>query len=93
MFGAGCGDDELSMQVFGRMLIWFSIILVAMAVLLIVAGRLGWLQGTPPADLGVRDGRLKPPSITPNSVSSQATLLSRTSAAQLRGHRALAGAG
>ena len=62
------------MQVFGRMLIWFSIILVSMAVLLIVAGRLGWLHGTPPADLGVRDGRLKPPSITPNSVSSQATL-------------------
>ena len=56
------------------MLIWLAITLAALAVLLIVAGRLGWLQGTPPADLGVRDGRLKPPSTTPNSVSSQATL-------------------
>ena len=27
-----------------------------------------------PADLGARDGRLKPPSQTPNSVSSQAAL-------------------
>ena len=27
-----------------------------------------------PGDLGVRDGRLKPPSTTPNSVSSQAAL-------------------
>ncbi|MEG0820751.1 MAG: DUF1499 domain-containing protein [Burkholderiaceae bacterium] len=32
----------------------------------------GWLAGTPPADLGVKDGRLKPPSATSNSVSSQA---------------------
>ena len=74
MLGAGCGDGELSMHVFGRMLIWLAIALAALAVLLIVAGRLGWLQGTPPADLGVRDGRLKPPSDTPNSVSSQAML-------------------
>ncbi len=35
---------------------------------------MGWLQGRPPQDLGVRDGRLKPPSDTPNSVSSQAGL-------------------
>jgi len=62
------------MPVFGRMLIWLAITLAALAVLLIIAGRLGWLQGTPPADLGVRDGRLKPPSGTPNSVSSQAAL-------------------
>lgn len=41
---------------------------------LLVAGRLGCLAGTPPADLGVRDGRLKPPSATRNSVSSQAAL-------------------
>ena len=40
----------------------------------IAAGRLGLLQGRPPTDLGVRDGRLKPPSTTPNSVSSQAAL-------------------
>ena len=42
--------------------------------LLFIAGWAGWLRGTPPADLGVRDGRLKPPSATDNSVTSQAAL-------------------
>jgi uncharacterized protein (DUF1499 family) len=46
-------------------------VLLAMAALLLVAGRLGVFAGKPPQDLGVRDGRLKPPSTTPNSVSSQ----------------------
>lgn len=36
--------------------------------------QLGALAGRKPADLGVREGRLKPPSPTPNSVSSQAAL-------------------
>ncbi len=39
---------------------------------LIVAGRLGHFAGSMPSDLGVRDGRLKAPSMTRNSVSSQA---------------------
>lgn len=56
------------------MLTGFFIIVAVLAVSLVAAGRLGWLQGTPPADLGVHDGRLKPPSMTPNSVSSQAAL-------------------
>ena len=34
----------------------------------------GWIGGNAPAGLGVHDGRLKPPSTTPNSVSSQADL-------------------
>ncbi len=42
--------------------------------LVIVAVQFGALSGTPPADLGVKAGRLKPPSPTPNSVSSQASL-------------------
>ncbi len=41
---------------------------------LVLAGQLGMLRGQAPADLGVREGRLKPPSNTPNSVSSQASL-------------------
>jgi uncharacterized protein (DUF1499 family) len=41
---------------------------------LFVAARLGLFSGQPPQDLGVRDGRLKPPSPTRNSVSSQAGL-------------------
>lgn len=39
-----------------------------------VATQLGALHGSRPADLGVQDGRLKPPSDTRNSVSSQADL-------------------
>ena len=53
---------------------WLVAIAVAAAALLLVAGRLGWLTGEAPDDLGVRDGKLKRPSRTPNSVSSQATL-------------------
>ena len=57
-----------------HMFTWLLIIAVSLAVLAVVAGQLGWLQGTPPADLGVHNGRLKPPSATENSVSSQAAL-------------------
>lgn len=48
------------------------IALLALAVGL--AAQLGLLRGRMPGDLGARDGRLKPPSTTPNSVSSQAAL-------------------
>ncbi len=53
---------------------WLLIVAVALAVMPVAAGQLGWLQGTPPTDLGVREGRLKPPSATENSVSSQTAL-------------------
>jgi uncharacterized protein (DUF1499 family) len=53
---------------------WLLIVIVVLAVGLVVAGQLGLLKGTPPTDLGVHDGKLKPPSSTPNSVSSQAGL-------------------
>lgn len=53
---------------------WLLIVAVSLAVLALAAGQLGWLQGAPPADLGVRNGRLKPPSLAENSVSSQAAL-------------------
>ena len=48
--------------------------LVLLAVLAVLAGQLGLLQGRPPAGIGVHDGRLMPPSNTDNSVSSQARL-------------------
>jgi len=48
-------------------------LLLGLVVLAHLAGRAGMLRGRPPV-LGVRDGRLKPPSRTPNSVSSQASL-------------------
>lgn len=56
-------------------LTWLILGVLGLAVALLAAGRLGLLSGTRPADLGVRDGRLKPPSATPNSVSSQAALV------------------
>lgn len=57
--------------------------IAALALLLglaLLAVQAGWLSGRAPADLGVRDGRLKPPSSTPNSVSSQADLHAGTDA-------------
>jgi len=58
------------------MLILTSLLLVVVviAVAAVVVGQMGLLQGRPPSNPGVRDGRLKPPSKTPNSVSSQARL-------------------
>ncbi len=47
---------------------------IAIAIMLVIAGQLGLLAGKTPNNLGVKDGRLKPPSRTPNSVSSQALL-------------------
>jgi uncharacterized protein (DUF1499 family) len=48
--------------------------LVGLPLLLLAAGQAGLLAGQAPDDLGVRDGRLKAPARTPNSVSSQAAL-------------------
>jgi len=53
---------------------WLVVGVVAVIALAVAAGQLGLLRGAAPTDLGVRDGRLKPPSPTPNSVSSQAAL-------------------
>ena len=50
------------------------VVLVVLTALAVVAGQLGMLRGTAPNDLGVTGGRLKPPSYTENSVSSQASL-------------------
>lgn len=47
---------------------------IALAIGLVIAGQLGMLSGKAPSNTGVKDGRLKPPSGTPNSVSSQALL-------------------
>jgi uncharacterized protein (DUF1499 family) len=57
-----------------QVLKWLAVGLVALALLVLLAARFGAFSGRPPADLGVRDGRLRAPSTTPNSVSSQAVL-------------------
>ena len=51
--------------------VYFAVILMAGPLL---AGQVGWFSGEPPSDIGVTHERLKPPSQTPNSVSSQAYL-------------------
>lgn len=56
-------------------IIKWAIIIIALVVIAgLLAGQLGLLKGAPPTDLGVHEGRLKPPSKTPNSISSQASL-------------------
>lgn len=53
---------------------WFVVVLLAVMLAAVAAGQAGLLRGRTPTNLGVRDGRLLPPSTTPNSVSSQAPL-------------------
>ena len=48
--------------------------ILALVVLAVLAGQAGLLSGTPPNNLGVKEGRFKPPAKTPNSVSSQVDL-------------------
>ena len=56
-------------------ILWFiALLVVVLALVLVIAGQMGLLAGKAPSRLGVADGRLKPPSSTPNSVSSQASL-------------------
>lgn len=50
------------------------ICVLSLCAVALIAGQLGWLAGKIPLNLGVHDGRLLPPSPTPNSVSSQAEL-------------------
>lgn len=52
----------------------FSIALPVLLGVALLAAQAGALRGTQPTDLGVKDERLKAPSLTRNSVSSQAAL-------------------
>ena len=53
---------------------WILIVVFIVVLGAIGAGQAGLFQSTAPNDLGVRDGKLKPPSNTDNSVTSQAAL-------------------
>lgn len=57
-----------------RVLAILGFIFIVLPLLVLAAGQFGWLAGQAPNDLGVREGKLKPPSRTDNSVSSQAAL-------------------
>ena len=53
---------------------WFLIPLAVVVAGAIGAGQMDFFQSLTPTDLGMRSGKLKPPSKTDNSVSSQAAL-------------------
>ncbi|MDO8906678.1 DUF1499 domain-containing protein [Hydrogenophaga sp.] len=53
---------------------WALYLLLTIVGVVFVAVQVGLLNGQQPDDLGVKNGRFKPPSITRNSVSSQAAL-------------------
>ncbi len=56
------------------MLKMLGLSLIALPLLVLLCGQLGLFAGRTPNRLGVQEGLLKPPSRTPNSVSSQARL-------------------
>ena len=57
-----------------RTLAILTFIFLILPLLLLAAGQFGLLKGRPPTEPGLREGKLKPPSPSPNSVSSQASL-------------------
>ena len=57
-----------------KVLRFLAIVVLAVPMGLLLAGQIGLLSGRPPRELGATGGRLSPPSLTPNSVSSQAEL-------------------
>ena len=57
-----------------RYIILFVLAVAIVALLVLAAGQIGLLRGKAPTDLGVKEGKLKRPSRTPNSVTSQADL-------------------
>ena len=57
-----------------RALAFLAVVFLILPLLLLAVGQFGFLRGSPPAEPGLREGKLKPPSRTRNSVSSQAGL-------------------
>ena len=59
---------------FLKVISYLALVLIGLSALVFIAGQMGLLRGNPKATLGVTNGKLAPPSPTPNSVSSQARL-------------------
>ena len=57
-----------------QILKWLVLAVAALVLAVLLAAQLGGFSGHAPEHLGVRDGKLRAPSKTPNSVSSQAGL-------------------
>ncbi len=56
------------------MLKWLLLTPLALGLLALIAAQMGLLRGQAPNNLGLSEGKFKPPSKTENSVSSQADL-------------------
>ena len=67
---ASCGFP----MVVRKLMTWLLVAVLVLVVAVFAAAQAGLLAGKEPIDLGVVDGKLKPPSRTENSVSSQAGL-------------------
>jgi uncharacterized protein (DUF1499 family) len=57
-----------------RYLLLFVLAIAVLALAVLIAGQMGMLRGSAPTDLGIKEGKLKRPSKTENSVTSQAGL-------------------
>ncbi|MEP6607613.1 MAG: DUF1499 domain-containing protein [Burkholderiaceae bacterium] len=57
-----------------RTLAVLAFVFLVLPLLLLAVGQFGLLMGRPPGEPGLREGKLKPPSRTENSVSSQAAV-------------------
>jgi uncharacterized protein (DUF1499 family) len=55
-----------------RYVLLLAFAIAVLALVLLIAGQAGFLRGNAPTDIGVKDGKLKRPSKTENSVTSQA---------------------
>ncbi|MGH6612403.1 MAG: hypothetical protein ACRECQ_19330, partial [Burkholderiaceae bacterium] len=62
---------------FMRALAVLAFVFIILPLLLLAAGQFGLLKGRASSEPGLREGKLKPPSRTQNSVSSQAALWPR----------------
>ena len=56
------------------LIVWLLVAVAAVVAATLVAARLGMFSGHQPSTLGLREGKLNPPSKSPNSVRSQAGL-------------------
>jgi uncharacterized protein (DUF1499 family) len=67
-------SEKKQRNTMARVAIFLVLAIAVLALILLIAGQMGMLRGSAPTDLGVKDGKLKRPSNTENSVTSQAGL-------------------
>jgi uncharacterized protein (DUF1499 family) len=66
--------DLINIKFIKRIIMFIIYLIIILFVVVLLAAQFGLLSGKPPNNIGVTSERLKPPSKTRNSVSSQAYL-------------------